>query len=96
MKYQVKTAAGAARDIKKLPEQIAAQILSTIDKLAYDPRPPGAKKMESIANCYRVHEGVYRIVYVIEDDILKINVVTVGHRKEVYRRLQEKIRHRAQ
>jgi mRNA interferase RelE/StbE len=95
VKYQVEIAAGAAREIKKLPKQVAAEILSAVDELACNPRPSGAKKIEEIANCYRVRKGAYRIVYTIEDDILKINVVTVGHRREVYKRLQGKVRRSA-
>lgn len=96
MRYQVKIAAGAVREIKKLPEQISARILEEIDKLARNPRPPGVKKLDGMPDGYRIRTGVYRIVYVIGDDILKIDVVTVGHRKEVYRNLAEKSKRRGQ
>ena len=96
MKYQVEIAAGAAREITKLPEQIVGQILDVIDELADDPRPSGTKKLKGIPDCYRVRRGVYRIVYTIEDNVLKIDVVTVGHRKEVYKGLQNKVRRRVQ
>jgi len=32
-----------------------------------------------------VREGNYRIVYAIDDDALLVDIVKVGHRKDVYR-----------
>jgi mRNA interferase RelE/StbE len=34
---------------------------------------------------YRVRQGIYRIIYEIQDDVLIVTVVRVGHRREVYR-----------
>jgi mRNA interferase RelE/StbE len=34
---------------------------------------------------YRVRQGVYRILYQIQDDELVVTVVNVGHRKDAYR-----------
>ena len=34
----------------------------------------------------RIRVGDYRIIYTIEDDVLLIVVVTLGHRREVYER----------
>ena len=95
MSYRVEVTPGAAREIRRLPRQIGADIIKVVRQLALDPRPPGAKKLEGIPNCYRVRKGVYRIVYRVEDSILHIDVVTVGHRKEVYHNLDEKVRRRS-
>ncbi|MCL5103298.1 MAG: type II toxin-antitoxin system RelE/ParE family toxin [Armatimonadetes bacterium] len=96
MKYRVEVSPGAARDLKKLPAQVLPGVIKAVKELAQDPRPSGAKKLEGIPDCYRVRRGVYRIVYTIEDNVLKIDVVTVGHRKEVYKGLQNKVRRRVQ
>jgi len=92
MKYQVRIAAGAAREIAKLPQHVVARILDVIDELADDPRPPGVKTIKGIADCHRVRSGAYRIVYTIQDNVLKVGVVTVGHRSEVYKGLRGKVR----
>lgn len=51
--------------------------------------------MAGIPDCYRVRSGAYRIIYTIRDQILTVNIVTVGHRSEVYKNLRSKIKKRA-
>ncbi len=54
-------------------------------KLEDDPRPVGCIKMSG-RNAYRIREGDYRIIYEIEDEVLRVIVIEAGHRKEAYRR----------
>jgi mRNA interferase RelE/StbE len=49
-----------------------------------DPRPPGSEKLSGQER-YRIRQGLYRIIYEINDDVLMVVVVKAGHRKEVYR-----------
>ncbi len=58
--------------------------MQRIRSLADDPRPAGCEKLSGQER-YRVRQGVYRIVYEIEDDKLTVLVVKVGHRRDVYR-----------
>jgi mRNA interferase RelE/StbE len=51
--------------------------------LAEDPRPPGCTKLSG-REAYRVRQGDYRIVYTVEDDALVVEVVKVGHRRDLY------------
>lgn len=53
-------------------------------QLAENPRPPDSKKLSGYDR-YRIRQGVYRILYEIENDRLVVYVVKVGHRKDVYR-----------
>ena len=49
-------------------------------------RPPGVEKVEGHDNLWRARaDKDYRIVYTVEDDVLLVVVVRVGHRREVYR-----------
>ena len=50
-----------------------------------NPRPQGSEKLSGQLDRYRVREGNYRIVYAIHDDALLVDIVKVGHRKDVYR-----------
>ncbi|MDX2055276.1 MAG: type II toxin-antitoxin system RelE/ParE family toxin [Polyangiaceae bacterium] len=54
------------------------------DSLADEPRPSGAKKLVE-SDYWRVRVGDYRVVYSIEDSVLVILVIRVGHRRDVYR-----------
>ena len=51
--------------------------------LATDCRPAGYKKLKGL-EAYRIRVGNYRIIYEIKDNILTIEVVAIGHRKDIY------------
>ena len=56
--------------------------------LSQDPRPDGCKKLKGKNSTYfRVRVGNYRIIYTVDDGVLLIVVVAVGHRKEIYKKL---------
>ena len=40
---------------------------------------------DSSAACGRLAGGDYRVVYVIDDDIVTVTVVRLGHRRNAYR-----------
>ncbi len=61
------------------------RVANAIDSLARDPRPVGAKKLESEDDLYRIRAGDWRIVYQIHDGALVVLVIRVRHRREVYR-----------
>ena len=74
-----------ARQIKALSVEVRQDILLTIRSLANEPRPIGVKKLSGEKDVYRVKAGNYRVLYRIIDKILVVVVVSVGHRREVYR-----------
>ena len=75
----------AVKDIEAIPVKRDRQrVVERISKLAEDPRPFGSEKISG-QDKYRVRQGRYRILYVIEDQDLIVQVVKVGHRKDVYR-----------
>jgi len=67
-----------------MPPKDRGRIIARIQALAEDPRPVGAEKLSGQER-YRVRQGDYRILYEIEDQILRIMVVKIGHRRDVYR-----------
>jgi mRNA interferase RelE/StbE len=72
------------KDLPKLPKSDVIKIMSKIQSLAVNPRPSWSKKLSGREE-YRGRQGNYRILYVIEDTIKIVEVVKVGHRKEIYR-----------
>ncbi len=85
MTYEVEITPAAKRQIKKLTKSIQQLIVERLEELVDNPRPPGVIKMEAEENLYRVRVGDYRIIYEIQDSVLLIVVVKVGHRANVYR-----------
>ena len=73
-----------ARDLRKIPKKDIVRILKRIDKLRTEPRPPGVEKLSGQEK-YRIRQGVYRILYEIQNDRLIVVVVKIGHRRDVYR-----------
>lgn len=84
MTYTVEIKPSAAKQIKKLPKNVQEQVALTINNLAIEPRPDGVKKLSN-SDSYRVRTGNYRIIYQIQDDVLLVTVVRVGHRRYVYK-----------
>lgn len=69
----------------RLHKAIQTRIVERIDGLAEEPRPPGATNVVGASDTYRIRVGDYRIVYEIQDAVLVVLVIRVGHRRDVYR-----------
>lgn len=83
-KYEVIFKQSVAKDLRAIPVKDVAKILRRIETLKIDPRPPGVEKLSGQEK-YRIRQGVYRIIYEIQNFELVIVVVKIGHRREVYR-----------
>lgn len=82
--YRIILKKSAAKELEAISKRDLIKIVERIQSLADEPRPPGVEKL-SAQERYRIRQGDYRIVYSIEDDVLTVCVVKVGHRREVYR-----------
>jgi mRNA interferase RelE/StbE len=83
--YRVELESRARRELLDLPAKIARLLVSVLDDLTANPRPPGAKKLSGLEG-WRVRKGDYRILYIIDDATRLIRVYRLGNRREVYRR----------
>ncbi|MGH9307668.1 MAG: type II toxin-antitoxin system RelE family toxin [Acidimicrobiales bacterium] len=87
-RYRVELAPAARRQLRKLDRQVVRRALIELERLQADPRPVGCRAMVGQNNRWRIRvdgAGDYRIVYEVHDDQLLVLVVTVAHRREVYR-----------
>ena len=82
--YSVLIKASAAKELEHLPDKLRRQIARRVQALGVDPRPAGCEKLTG-EDLYRLRQGAYRIVYAIQDAVLTVLVIRVGHRREVYR-----------
>lgn len=85
MTYQVELCPAAVRALKRIDHQDRDRIRGAIALLGEDRRPPGAKALQGRPGL-RVHVGNYRIIYTVDDEILVVAVITLGHRRNVYDR----------
>lgn len=84
--YKVLIKTSAAKELEAVePRAARARIVSRIQSLAQTPRPHGSHKLAGDAERYRIRQGAYRIVYSVDDERRIVEVVKIGHRREVYR-----------
>jgi mRNA interferase RelE/StbE len=81
--YKITIKRSAAKELEKIVLPDRKRIVEKILLLADDPRPLGCKKLSGQEK-YRLRQGDYRVLYEIQDDILIITVVKIGHRRDVY------------
>ena len=87
MKYRIKFQRSAAKALKKIPKPNRKRIGKKIDSLAENLPSQDTTKMKGNNPFHKVRVGDYRIIYEIQDDVLVILIVKVGHRKDIYRNL---------
>ncbi len=86
MTYRVEWLPSAIHAFARLDPEVQRRLRPRIDLLAEDPRPPGAKTLTgSLRGHLRIRVGDYRVVYRVENDVLRVLVVRVAHRRDVYR-----------
>lgn len=83
-KYSITITKTAQKQLNKLPDQIAESLIEIIKNLAQNPRPVGYIKLKG-RNAYRIRKNNYRIIYEIEDNVLTVCIIAVGHRKGIYK-----------
>ena len=84
--YDVALTSSAAKELKKLSRQLIARIAPRLENLASNPRPPGCRKLQGGDREWRIRVGDYRVVYIIDDAKLLVEVTRIRHRSEVYER----------
>ena len=82
--YKIRWKCSAARELRKLPKDVIKRIIQHVEALGSDPIPPGARKMATVQGAFRLRVGDYRIVYRVFANELVIEVIRVGHRRDVY------------
>lgn len=81
--YTIVLSKKAQKQLDKLSNKIAEPIFIAIASLEINPRPNGYKKLKG-RDAYRIRTGNYRIIYSVIDDKLIVDVITLGHRKDIY------------
>ena len=85
MTYQVLIERPAAKSLAQITSPHRERITEAIRALADNPRPPGAKKLSG-RDAWRIRVGTYRVIYEISDKEIRILVIVVGPRQDVYRK----------
>lgn len=81
--YQVVIDRYAQKQLGKISPPHFNLLVKVINQLSNNPRPAGCKKLTARPG-YRIRVGDYRVIYTIEDKILTVFVIDIGHRREIY------------
>jgi len=84
MKYAVEILRSAQKSLAHMERQAQSRIIRAINSLSDDPRPTGCRKLTG-RPAWRVRVGDYRVIYEIEDSRLRVLVIAIGNRREIYR-----------
>ena len=84
MRRQVIIPKSVRKELDRLPDDVANRILARLAELEVNPRPADVKKLKG-RDAWRIRVGDYRVIYEIHDAVFQVIVITVGHRREIYR-----------
>ena len=87
--WKIEFSESAKKDLKKLDNQVSKKVLKWLESRilsGVDPRLWGKQLQGSVfGEMWRYRVGDYRVLCLIKDNIVTIEVVSIGHRKEVYK-----------
>ena len=87
MTYEVIFSSPAARDLERIPPRIvSAVIVFAFGDLARSPYRVGKPLSRELEGLFSARRGPYRDLYELDDDRVRVLVVRVDHRADVYRR----------
>ena len=84
MGYIVEIVPRAEKEFLKLPPIEQKKIRNKVLSLEEDPRPFGTKKLRE-TEYFRIRSGDYRVVYGIDDNRKIVKILSIAHRKDIYR-----------
>ena len=82
--YKVFIKPSAVKELEAISRKDRERIIRRIERLADDPRPQGCEKLAG-GERYRIRQGAYRVVYLVDDAARDVTIFKIGHRREVYR-----------
>lgn len=83
--HKLELSPSASRFLRKLDASTCDKIAAAIDGLIENPRPSGSRKLSGTKSNFRIRVGDYRVIYTIENKILAVFVIRIGHRIDIYR-----------
>jgi mRNA interferase RelE/StbE len=83
--YELEWKRRAAKDLDSIDRTAIPRIISAVERLRTNPFPADCAKIKGASNSFRVRVGDYRVIYDVYAEVLIVQLVKIGHRKQVYR-----------
>lgn len=85
--YAIAWSPGARRSLTRLPEKVATAVVELVyGPISQEPRRVGKPLQPGLTGLWSARRGAYRVLYRLDDDARRVDVVTVQHRSDAYRR----------
>ena len=82
--YKVLIKNSAEKELRSLPGVDLKRVVKRLARLSINPRPISSEKLSG-QNHYRIRQGSWRIIYLVNDRRKEVTIFRIGHRREVYR-----------
>ncbi len=83
--YAVRLAAVACRQVERLEESEAAAVFEALSRLRSVPERQGGALSFELQGCWAMRRGPFRAIYRVDDEQLTVEVLRIGHRRDLYR-----------
>ena len=87
-RYTIQYTKEAKKNIEKLDQSIKQVIKKAMESLSLNPYR-GKPLAYELSGLYSFRTSDYRIIYRIKEKEILIIVITIGHRKEIYKKLKK-------
>jgi mRNA interferase RelE/StbE len=84
--YKIEWKHSAVKELKQLPKETISRILKAVEELSSNPFPNQTKKLVGSEHSFRIRIGDYRIIYNVLSKVLIVEIIRVGHRRDIYER----------
>ncbi len=84
MSFSIRIKGSAAKELKRIDRSTRSRIVAHIDRLAENPHL-GTTLKGDLRGLRRIRVGDYRVIYEVQDSVLVVLVVRIGHRRDAYR-----------
>ncbi len=83
MAYELTFSKQAFKELSKINEPYYSNLKKAIYDLSENPKPVGCIKLKG-RDGYRIRVANYRVIYDVYESELIVEIITVGHRKDIY------------
>lgn len=85
MQFQILYKNSVKKELQKITQFYRVAIVRKIELLKNNPRPIGSAKLTGSVDLFRIRHGDYRVIYKIQNNVLTIIIIKVGHRRDIYK-----------
>lgn len=88
--YKIRWKTSAVKELNKLEKELIKNIILQVNGLAINPFPENCIKLKGTNYTYRIRSRKYRVIYSVIKKILVVEIIHIGHRKDIYKRFQRR------